>query len=248
MPRAADVQLEPSFVALLEDDTLDPATDLSHIAVREQHADDSPYAASAYYPNDAFSDSWQQSSDDEYNCEDSRMAQGSWDDVELEADCEDCTMAQGSFGSAELENDDFAVKDGGLVDEDADVGDGGLVHDDTGVVGDGDVWDGVNGDVWDGFDLEDVEMEEVEANKLVEDDSASRPGVGIGAGVGAAASVVGPSRLPEVLAAKWQAADTQVRILLTHRSLHCTNLESFRLRLAHIWMYVYVMSFGTCCF
>ncbi|KAL0047536.1 hypothetical protein WJX82_006072 [Trebouxia sp. C0006] len=58
-------------------------------------------------------------------------------------------------------------------------------------------------------DLEDVEMEEVEANKLVEDDSASRPGVGIGAGVGAAASVVGPSRLPEVLAAKWQAADTQ---------------------------------------
>ena len=67
-------------------------------------------------------------------------------------------------------------------------------------------------------------MEEVEANKLVEDDSASRPGVGIGAGVGAAASVVGPSRLPEVLAAKWQAADTQVRLLLTHRSLHCTNL------------------------
>lgn len=209
-------------MALLEDDTLDPATDLSSIAVREQHAADTPYAASAYSPNDAFSDSWQQSSDDECNCEDSRMVQGSWDDVEWENDCEDSTMAQGSWDSAEMQNDDLAVGNDGLVDGDSGFGNGGLVN--------GDVGDAID---WDAFDMEDVEMEEVEDNRLVDEDSAvdsvSRPGAGIG--VGAAASVVGPSRLPEVLAAKWQAANTQVRKLLTHCSLHCT-LENFRLRLA----------------
>ena len=274
------MQLEPSFVALLEDNTLDPATDLSNLAVREQHADDRPYAASAYSPNDVFTDSWQQTSDDVHDCEDSTMAQGSWGDVELEDDCEDSTMAQGSWGSAELENDDFAVGngglvdgdfdvrdgglvdgdfdvgdgglvdgdfdvgDGGLVDGDSDVGDGGLVAGDAGGVGDGDVWDAVDGDVWDGFDLGDVEIEEVADHKLMEDDNAvdnaSRPGAGIGAGVGAAASVGGATRLPEDLAVKWQAADTQVRILLTHCSLHCTTLESFRLRLAYIYRYMYI--------
>ncbi len=213
------MQQDPSFVALLEDDILDPATDLSSIAVREQHADDTPYAASVYSPNDVFTDSWQQTSDDVHDCEDSTMAQGSWGDVELEADCEGSTMAQGSWDSAEMENDEFDVGDGGLGDGDSDVGDGGLV--------DGDVGDAID---WDGFDMEDVDMEEVEAHKLMEDDNAvdnaSRPGAGVGLGVGAAASVVGPSRLPEVLAAKWQAADTQVRKLPTHCSLHLTTLES----------------------
>ncbi len=225
------MQLEPSFVALLEDDTLDPTTDLSSIAVREQHADDTPYAASAYYSN-VFTDSWQQTSDDVHDCDDSRMAQGSWDDVELEDDYDNSTMAQGSWDSAELENDDFAVRDGGLVDGDSDVRDGGLV--------DGHVGDAID---WDGFDMEDVEMEEVEDHKLTEDDNAvdnaSRPGAGIGGGVGAAASVGGPSRVPEVLAAKWQAAETQVRILLTHCSLHCTTLQSLKLRLVHRYMYIW---------
>ncbi len=237
------MQQDPSFVALLEDDIIDPATDLSSIAVREQHADDTPYAASVYSPNDVFTDSWQQTSDDVHDCEDSTMAQGSWGDVELEADCEGSTMAQGSWDSAEMENDEFDVGDGGLMDGDSDVGDGGLGDGDSdvgdgGLVdGDSDVGDGglVDGDVgdaidWDGFDKEDVDMEEVEAHKLMEDDNAvdnaSRPGAGVGLGVGAAVSVVGPSRLPEVLAAKWQAADTQVRKLLTHCSLHFTTLES----------------------
>ena len=222
------MQLEPSFVALLEDDILDPATDLSNLAVREQHADDRPYAASSYPSNDVFTDSWQQTTDDVHNCEESTLAQGSWGSAELEDDCEDSTMAQGSWGSAELENDDFAVGNGGLVDGD------------VGGVGDGDVWDAVDGDVWDGFDLEVVEMEEVEGNQLMEDDNAvdnaSRPG----AGVGAAASVGAASRLPEGLAVKWQAADTQVRILLTHCSLHCTTLESFRLTLAYTYRYMYI--------
>lgn len=202
------MQLKPSFVALLEDDTLDPATDLSNIAVRE-HADNRPYATSAYSPNVVYTDSWQQTSNDVQHCEDSTMAQGSW-------------------GSAELENDDFAVRNGGLVDGD------------IGGVGDDDFGDGIDGDVWDGFAMEDIEMEEVEDNKLVEDDSAvdnaSRPGAGIGAGVrvGAAASVGGASRLPEGLAVKWQAARTQVKTLLTHCSLHCTISERFRLTLAYI--------------
>lgn len=203
MPRAAGMQVEPSFVALLEDDTLDPATNLSKIAVREQHADDRPHAASAFFPNDVFTDSWQQTTDDVHDCQDSTMAQGSWGDVELEDDCEDCTMAHGSWGSAELEHDDFAVGDGGLVDGD------------IGGAGDDSVCDAIVGDLWDGFDLEEVEMEEVENNKLVEDvnavDDASRPGAGIEARVGAVASVGGSTRLPEDLAGKWQAADTQVR-------------------------------------
>ena len=197
------MQVEPSFVALLEDDTLDPATNLSKIAVREQHADDRPHAASAFFPNDVFTDSWQQTTDDVHDCQDSTMAQGSWGDVELEDDCEDCTMAHGSWGSAELEHDDFAVGDGGLVDGD------------IGGAGDDSVCDAIVGDLWDGFDLEEVEMEEVENNKLVEDvnavDDASRPGAGIEARVGAVASVGGSTRLPEDLAGKWQAADTQVR-------------------------------------
>lgn len=264
VPRAAGTQPEPSFVALLEDDTLDPATDLSSIAVREQHADDSPYASSAYYPNHAFLDSWQQTSDDVYDFEDPRMAQNSWDDVKLEDDCEGSTMAHGSLDSAELEIDDFAARDGGLVDWVSDVGHDGLGDGDSdvrdvGLVdGDSDVGDGglVDGDVgdaidWDGFDMKDVDMDEVEAHKLMEDshavDNASRPEAGLGAGVGAAVSVEGPGRLPENLAIKWQAAETQVRILLTHCSLHCATLENFWLRLPCIQVYVYMTLLRTCC-
>ncbi len=173
------MQLEPSFVALLEDDILDPATDLSTIAVREQHADGRPHA----------------------------FALGSW-------------------------NYD------GLEDGDCDVGNGGLVDGDIGGVGDGDIWN-ADGDVWDRDGVDDVEMEEVEDHKLMEDgnamDNASRPEAGIGVGVRAAASVGGASRLPGGLGVKWQAAGTQVRILLTHCSLQCTALESFRLRVAYMY-------------
>ncbi|DBA83901.1 TPA: hypothetical protein ACH3X1_006407 [Trebouxia sp. C0004] len=204
VPRAAGMQREPSFVALLEDDTLDPATDLSNNAVREQHADERPYAASAYCQNGILVNSWQRTPDDVRDGEDSILAQGSWGSAQLEDDVrdgKDSVLAQGSWGSAELEDGDSEVENGGLVDG----------H--IGGIGDGDIWDADDGDVWDRFDMEDIEMEEVEDHKLTEEgnamDNASRPGAGIGAGIGAAASAGGASRLPEGLGAKWQAADTQ---------------------------------------